>query len=90
MHPNLPKGYSCGLAQLMVNVATSTMVPACAFNPCSYSVVIRQDSVVGQVEPVEEVSTLLQYENPNKRDNLSAARRVLLDGGLHYEIRLVG
>ena len=40
--------------------------------------VIRQDSVVGQVEPVKVVSTVFRYEHPKKRDNFSVARRVLL------------
>ena len=40
--------------------------------------VIRQDSVVGQVEPVEMMSTISRCENPNMRDNIPAARRVLL------------
>ena len=62
----------------MVDVAISTTVPICVFNPHSYLVVIRQDSMLGQVELVEVVSTISRCENPNERDNFSAARRVLL------------
>ena len=57
MHTNLPEGYGCVLAPSMVDAAIGTMVPVHVFNPNSYLVVIRQDSVLGQVDPVELVST---------------------------------
>ena len=62
----------------MVDVAISTMMLVHVFTLHSYLVVIREDSVVRQVEPVEVVSTIFRDENPNKRDNFSAARSVLL------------
>ena len=37
--------------------------------------------MVGQVEPVEVMSTILRYENPTERDKFSAAGRVLLRDG---------
>ena len=39
---------------------------------------IRQDSMVGHVDLVEVMSTILRCENPNERDKFSAVRRVLL------------
>ena len=42
----------------------STTVPVCIFNPHSYPVIVRQDSVVGQVEQVDIVSTVSKCENP--------------------------
>ena len=81
MYLNLPEGYSCVMAPSMVDVATDTMVPVHLFNPHNYPVVIRQDSVVEQVEPVEVVSTISRCENLNEGDNFSAARRVLLRVG---------
>ena len=45
MHPNLPEGNSCVLVPLMVDAAISTMVPVHEFNPHSYWVVIRHDSM---------------------------------------------
>ena len=77
MHPNLPEGYSYVLAPSMVDAAIDTLVTVHMFNPHSYPVVIRQDSVVGEIEPVEVVSTILRCENANERENFSAARRVL-------------
>ena len=52
MHTNLPEGYGCLLAPRVVNVVNSTTVPVHIFNPHSKPIVIRQDSVVGQAEPL--------------------------------------
>ena len=49
MHPNLPEGYGHLLAPTVVDVANSTTIPVCIFKPHSNPIVIRQDSVVGQV-----------------------------------------
>ena len=85
MHPNLLEKYGCVLAPLIVDVAIGTMVLVHVFNPHSYLVAIRQDSMVGWVEWVEVVRTILRCENPNKRDNVSAARRMQMrEMGLHY------
>ena len=65
----------------MVYVANGTVVLVHVFNLHSYQVVIRQHSVVGQVEPVEVVSTISGCESPNDRDNFSEARRILLRDG---------
>ena len=81
MHPNLSQWYSCVLAPLMVDVAIWTTVPVHVFNQHSYLVVIRQDFVVRQIEPVEVVSTISRYDNPSERDNFSAGRWVLLTDG---------
>ena len=84
MHPNLPEGYGCLLAPAVVDVANSTTIPVCIFNPHSNPVVIRQDSVVGQVETVKVQQTIAKHENPNEVGNDSAVRRVTLQerGGL--------
>ena len=79
MHPNLPEGYGCILASTIVDASSSTTVPICIFNPQSYRVVVKQDSVVGQVEPVDVVRTVSKCENPNEKGNCSATRRVLLN-----------
>ena len=78
MHPNLPEGYGCLLAPTVVDVANTTKIPVCIFNPHSNPIVIRQDSVVGQVETVEIQQTVAKHENPDKVSNDSAARRVTL------------
>ena len=78
IHPNLPGEYGCVLTPLVVDVAINTMVSVHVFNQHSYLMVIRQDPTVGQVEPVELVSTILRCENPNERDIFSAARKVQL------------
>ena len=62
MHPYLPEGYGCMLASTIIDVANSTTVPVCIFNPHSYPIIVRKDSVVGQVEPVDIVSTVLKCE----------------------------
>ena len=53
MHPNLPEGYGCLLAPTVVNAANTATIPVHIFNPHSNPIVIRQGSVVGQVETVE-------------------------------------
>ena len=50
----------------------------CIFNPHSNPIVIRQDSVVGQVETVKVQQTIAEHENPNEVGNDSAVRRVTL------------
>ena len=84
MHPNLPKGYGCLLAPTVVDAANSTTIPVCIFNPHSNPIIIRQDSVVGQVETVKVQQTIAEHENPNEVGNDSAVRRVTLQetGGL--------
>ena len=79
MHPNLPEGYGCILASTIVDVSSSTTVPIHIFNPQSYRVVVKQDSVAGPVEPVDVVHTVSKCENPNEKHNCSATRRVLLN-----------
>ena len=49
MHPSLPEGYGCLLAPTVVDVANTTTIPVHIFNPHSNPIIIRQDSVVGQV-----------------------------------------
>ena len=78
MHPNLPERNFCILAPSVVDAVISTMMPVHVLNPHCYPVVIREDSMVGQVEPVEGVNTVLRCKNPNERNNISAARRLLL------------
>ena len=84
MHPNLPEGYGCLLAPTVVDAANSTTIPVHIFNPHSNPIVIRQDSVVGQVETVKVQQTIAEHENPNEVGNDSAVRRVTLQetGGL--------
>ena len=52
IHPNLAEGYGCLPAPMVVNAANTTTIPVHIFNPYSKPIVIRQDSVVGQMEPV--------------------------------------
>ena len=40
IHSNLQEGYGCVLAPMIVDVAYSTTVPVCLFNPHSYLVVL--------------------------------------------------
>ena len=79
MHPNLSEGYGCILASTIVDASSSATVPIRIFNPQSYLVVVKQDFVVGQVEPVDVVHTVSKCENPNDKGNCSATRRVLLN-----------
>ena len=78
MNPSLPGGYGCLLAPTVVDVAYTTTIPVCIFNTHSSPIVIKQDSVVGQVETVKVQQTIAKYENPNEVGNNSAARRVTL------------
>ena len=78
MHSNLPEGYGCLLAPTVEDVAKSTTIPMCIFNPHSNPIVIRQDSVVGQVETVKVQQTIAEHENPGEVGNDSAVRRVTL------------
>ena len=73
MHPNFPEGYGCLLAPTVVNA-----VPVCISNPNSKHIVIRQDSVVGQVEPVKMEHAIAKHENPSEIGKDSAARHVTL------------
>ena len=66
MHPDLPEGYGCMLASAIVDAVNSTTVPVHIFNPYSYPIIVRQDSVVGQVEPVDIVSTVSNVKTPRK------------------------
>ena len=59
MHSNIPQGYGCILAATIVDVANNTNMQVCLFNPHSYPVVVRQDSIVGQMgKPVDGVNTI--------------------------------
>ena len=59
-------------------MANTTTIPVHIFNPQSNPIVIRQDSVVGQVETVKVQQTIAEHEIPNEVGNDSAARRVTL------------
>ena len=78
MHPNLLEGYGCILAPIIVDASSNTAVPVCILNPHRYPIVVRQDSVVDQVEPVDVVHTISECANPSEKSNCSATRRVLL------------
>ena len=78
MHPNLPQGYGCLLAPMVVNAANITTVPVHIFNPQSKPIAIRQDSVVGQAEPVKVEYAIAKHENQSEIGNDSAARHVTL------------
>ena len=58
MHPNLPESYGCVWTAMIVDASNNTIPPVHLFNYHSYLVAVRQDSVVGQVEPVDAVSTI--------------------------------
>ena len=64
MNSNLPGGYGCLLAPTVVNAVDTTAVQVGIFNPHSKSIVIRQDSVVGQVEPVKVEHATAKHKNP--------------------------
>ena len=78
MHPDLPEGYGCILAPMIVDVANSTAVSVYLFNPHSYLVVVRQDFMMGRLESVDMVSTISRYENPTAKGNFTAIRWLLL------------
>ena len=63
MHPNLPEEYGCVLAASSVDTAIGTMEPVHVSNPHSYPVVIKQNPMVGEAEPVKVVSTISRCEN---------------------------
>ena len=88
MHPSLPEGYGCLLAPTVVDVANITTIPVHIFNPQINPIVIRQDSVVGQLQTVKVQQTIAEHENPNEVGNDYAARRVTLQetGGLKGKI----
>ena len=69
MHSNLPEGYGCLLAPMVVNAVNTTTVPMHIFNLHSKPIVIRQDSVVGQVKPVKVEHTIEKHENPSEIGN---------------------
>ena len=60
MNPNLPGGYGC----LLAPTVNTTAVLVGIFNPHNKPIVIRQDSVVGQVEPVKVEHATAKHENP--------------------------
>ena len=68
MHPNLPEGYGCLLAQMVVNAANTTAVPVCIFIHHSKAIIIRQDLVVGQAEPVKVEYALAKHETEVKHN----------------------
>ena len=78
LHPNLPERYVCVLAPMIVDSANSTTVPVCIFNPHNYLVVVMQDSVVGQVELVDVVTTITRYKNSNEKGNFPVTGQMLL------------
>ena len=50
---------------MVVNAVNATNVPVSTFNSHSKPIVIRQDSVVGQVEPVKVEHAIPKYEIPS-------------------------
>ena len=78
MHPNLPEGYGYLLAPTVVNAVNTMTIPVHIFNPHSKPIVIRQDSVVGQVKPVKVEHAIAKHEQPSEIDNDSAASLVTL------------
>ena len=56
----------------------TTTDPVCILNPHSKPIVIRQDSVFGQVEPFKVEHAITKHENQSEIDNDSAARHVSL------------
>ena len=63
VHPNLPKGYGCLLDPTVVNATNTTTVSVCICNAQSKPIVINQNSVVGQVEPVKVEHAITEHEN---------------------------
>ena len=78
IHPNLPEGYGCLLAPMVVNAVKTTSFLVCIFNPHSKPIAMRQDSVVGQVEPVKVEHAVAKHENPSEIGNDSTMKHVTL------------
>ena len=78
MHPHFPEGYGCLLAATVVNAVNTKTVPVYIFNPHNKPIVIRQDSVVEQVEPVMVEHAIAKHENPSEIGKDSAVRWVTL------------
>ena len=66
------------VALMAVNAVSTTTVPVHLFNPHSKLIVIRQDSVVGQLEPVKVEHVIAKYKNPSEIVNDSPVRCVTL------------
>ena len=71
MYPNLPYEYGCVLAPMIVNVANSTTMSVHLSNLHSYPVVVRKDSIVCQMEPLDVANTISRYENAKEKGNFS-------------------
>ena len=78
MHPTLPEGNSCLLAPTVVNAANTTTVHVHIFIPHSKPIVIRQDSLVGHMEPVKVEYAIAKHENPSEIGHDSALTCVTL------------
>jgi hypothetical protein len=65
------------IAATLVDAANNVSVKARVMNPYKSPILIRQDQVVGQVEAVDEVISLLaEEENPDEANNNSGVRRI--------------
>ena len=78
MYTNISEGYGCLLAPMVVNAVNTTTVPVWIFKPHHKPIVVRQDSVARQVEPVKVEHAIAKHENPSEIGNNSAARHATL------------
>ena len=71
--------YSLVMASSLVDVANNTTVKVRVMNPFPNSVSLKQNTVVGSVEKIDdEVETLLDAENTDELNNFSCIRRISL------------
>lgn len=69
--------YQLLMAPSLVNVNNNATCKVRVLNPFSADVVLMQDAVIGKVEKIDRVSTVLvQKENESEEDNFNRIRRV--------------
>ena len=70
--------YPLVMASTVVDMNSSPTVKVRLLNPSSDPVSIYQDSVIGRAERYEDLSILVQSEDPTQSNNHSAVRRIQL------------
>jgi hypothetical protein len=85
--PSLVEKHHVLVAPTLCDVNRSVTVEVRVFNPFNEPVTIKQDTVVGIVQPVECEKVLMAEEDPGERDNHSRVRRVVLDTSGECRVR---
>ena len=70
--------YPLVMASTIVDINSSPTQKVRVLNPSSDPVSVYQDSVIGTAEQYEDVSILVQSEDPSQSENHSAVRRIQL------------